>query len=232
MTSFSIIIPSYNQAEYLPDAIESAWEQGNGDAHERDREVIVIDDGSTDHSLEIAQKYAETHRNIRVVSQRNKGLASARNTGIMHATGSYVVPLDADDILLPNCLAAFAAAIEKTGADIIAPSFKHFGTLNMPLILERPPTLEEFKTSNRLPYFCAFKRDALLECGGYSPKMVWGYEDYHLWFDLLSRGKTVAVIPEILVLYRTKSESMLTRAQAHHQELMTQIMKDFPAVFV
>jgi len=221
MTSFSIVIPVWNQQEYLPDAIESALDQTFAA-----KEIIVINDGSPDSSSEIAHKYP-----VKVIDQVNKGLASARNAGIMNATGDYILPLDADDQLMPNCLEVMAHTIEKTGADIIAPSFKHFGVFNQPLILTGVPRLEEFKTANRLPYFCAINREALLECGGYSPKMIYGYEDYALWFDLLTRGKTIAVIQEILVLYRTKSESMLTNAQKHHVELMSQIAKDFPTLF-
>jgi glycosyltransferase involved in cell wall biosynthesis len=227
MTSFSIIVPSYNQQEYLPDALESVFEQTYPA-----QELIVIDDGSTDRSLEIAERYKYLHP-IKVVSQRNKGLSSARNTGIMnsHQECDYILPLDADDILMPNCLEKMAEAIEKTDADIIAPSFKHFGVLNSPLILGDIPTLEDFKTANRLPYFCAIRREALLECGGYSPRMDKGFEDYHIWFDLLSRGKKIAIIREILVLYRTKENSMLIEANKHRGALMSQIAKDFPEVF-
>lgn len=227
MTSFSICIPSYGQQDFLPDAIESALDQ-TYPAHE----IIVVDDGSPDNSLSIAQNYARTHANIKVVSQVNKGLSGARNTGILNSTGGYVLPLDSDDQLMPICLQKMAEVIEKTSADIVAPSFKHFGVLNTPLILERPPTLEEFKTANRLPYFCAFKREALLEVGGYSPRMQWGWEDMALHIDLLSRGKTVAVIPEILVLYRTKENSMLTEANKHATELWSQLAKDFPHLFI
>lgn len=228
MTSFSICIPSFNQQDYLPDAIESAIDQD----FSAWREIIIVDDGSTDNSLEVALKYKEVFQPLKVVSQRNKGLSSARNTGIMHAIGDYCLMLDADDQLMPNCLERMAEVIEKTNADIVSPSFKHFGTINEPLFLQAPPTLEDFKTGNRLPYFSAIRREALLECGGYSPRMQWGYEDYHLWFDLLSRGKTVAVIPEILVLYRTKEHSMIHEANKHSAELMQQIIKDFPNVFI
>lgn len=228
MTFFSIIIPSFGQQEFLPDALDSVFDQTFSA-----KEVIVVDDRGQDNSLAIAQNYARTHETLKVVSQVNKGLASARNTGLMNSSwlSDYCLFLDADDILMPNCLEKMAMAIEKTHADIVAPSFKHFGVFNEPLILQRPPTLEDFKTANRLPYFCAFKREALLEIGGYSPKMVFGYEDLHMHIDLLSRGKTIAVIPEILVLYRTKESSMLRDAQKHHTELMAQIAKDFPSIF-
>ena len=96
------------------------------------------------------------------------------------------------------------------------------------------PTLEDFKPTdfktpiNRIGYFSAIKKEALLEVGGYSPKMTWGWEDYHLTINLLSVGKKIVTIPEILIYYRTKDESMITVANAHASELMTQIYKDFP----
>lgn len=227
MTLFSLIVPVWKQQEYLPDALDSILDQSV-----LDYEVIIIDDGSPDASGKIADSFAAKDARFKVVHQVNKGLASARNTGIMNATGSYVVPLDADDILLPECLAAFALAIEKTQADIIAPSFKNFGLINMPVILDAVPSLVDFKIANRLPYFSAIRRSALLECGGYSSRMDQGYEDFHLWFDLLSRGKSICCLTDILVLYRTKDSSMLTEANKHRDHLMSQIAKDFPQVFI
>lgn len=209
----SIIIPSYNQQEYLPDAIESALKQEGC-------EVIVVDDGSTDNSLEIARKYP-----VKIISQVNKGLASARNTGIMNSTGDWVLPLDADDILLSNCTKRIE---EEMGiADIIAPSFKCFGVNNEPIILMDNPGIEDFKLANRIGYCAAIKKEALLEVGGYSSKMTWGFEDYHLWFNLLVKNKRIKTIPEVLWFYRTKENSMIHTANEHRDELMAQINKDF-----
>ena len=210
----TIGIPCYNQQSYLADAIESALLQG-------DVEVIVCDDGSTDNSLEVAKRFP-----VKVIHQVNKGLASARNTLIMNMTGDYFLPLDADDILLDNCVPKIKEVIEKTGADIVAPSFKEFGISNREVILG-DPTLEDFKTANRIGYFSAIKKEALLEVGGYSPRMTWGAEDYHLWINLLSIGKKLVTIKEPLVLYRTKKESMWTETQKHQEDYMKQISKDF-----
>jgi len=209
----SIIIPSYGQKDYLAEAIESALGQT------KKAEIIVIDDGSKDGSLEVAKSF----RGIKVISQVNKGLASARNTGIMNATGDYILPLDADDILLDNCVEVIEAAIEKTGADIVAPSFRTFGVSVGEVIMQDVPSLEDFKTGNRLPYFSAIRKSALLEVGGYNPKMTWGWEDFDIWFDLLKRRKTLCVLKNILVLYRTKENSMIHEADKHKNELMTQI---------
>lgn len=220
MRTITIGIPVWNQQEYLADAINSSLDQTVK------CEVIVVNDGSTDNSLEIARQFP-----VKVINQINKGLSSARNTLIMNATGDYFLPLDADDILLENCVERMLQNIEETDADIIAPSFKCFGTNNVTVILDKNPTLEMFKSANRIGYFSAIRKEALLEVGGYSPRMLWGYEDFAIWFDLLSRGKKLATIQEPLVLYRTKERSMIHTALEHHDELIAQIMKDFPQVY-
>lgn len=219
---FSIIIPSYNQKEYLPDAIESALAQTY-----KDIEIIVIDDGSTDGSLEIAKKYPVT-----VVQQSNRGLASARNTGIMNASGDYILPLDADDMLLEDCVEQMAIAAQNSNADIIAPSFKCFGMANDTIILEKIPTMAELLTANRLGYFSAIRKSCLLEVGGYSTRMTWGWEDWALWIDLLKRQKVVCMLQKPLVLYRTKQQSMIIEANKHSNELYAQIRKDNAELYV
>jgi glycosyltransferase involved in cell wall biosynthesis len=218
----SIVIASYNQREYLCEAIESCLNQTV-----KPLEIIVVDDGSTDGSLQIARGYEPY---VKVVSQVNKGLASARNTGIMWATGDFVLPLDSDDILLENCIEKIESNIKDTNADIIAPSFKNFGLDNSEIILGNP-TLEDFKSANRIGYCSAIKREALLAIGGYSPRMIFGAEDYHLWFNLLSRGYKLGTIPEVLWLYRVKEQSMWTETAKHKDEYMAQIINDFPEVF-
>jgi len=142
----------------------------------------------------------------------------------MNTVGDYILPLDADDILLSTCV----EKISQYDADIISPSFKTFGTSNESIILMPNPTLKDFKSGNKIGYCSAIKKSVLLEVGGYSPKMVWGYEDLHLWINLLSKGKKIVTIPEVLWLYRTKEKSMWTDALGHHDELMNQIYKDFP----
>lgn len=214
----SVIIPSYNQQEYLADCIESVLDQILVP-----NEIIVIDDGSTDSSLEIARKYP-----VKVISQVNKGLASARNTGIMNAKNDWILPLDADDILLDGAIERLTRFIHQNPeADIIAPSFREFGVRNQAIVLMDNPTIEDFNTGNRIGYFSAIRKSKLLEVGGYSPRMTWGYEDYHLWFDLLTRGAKLKTLKDILVLYRTKEHSMINDAQDHHLDLMDQINKDF-----
>src|SRR3990167_2895378 len=218
----SVGIPVYNQGEYLAQAVDSALAQTHK-AHE----ILICNDGSTDNSLEIAKSYES--KGVKVINQVNKGLASARNTLLMNMVGNnFCFFLDADDMMLENCLERISQIIEETDADIVAPSFKTFGTTNEQVVLMPNPTLEDFKTANRIGYMSAIRRLALLEVGGYNPKMIWGWEDYDLWFDLLKRGKRIVTIPEILILYRTKEQSMITEANKHSKELWEQIYKNHP----
>lgn len=226
----SIVIPCYQQAEYLPEAVESAYNQSLP-AHE----IIIVNDGSHDNTQEVAERYKYSNfplieSPVKVINQVNKGLPSARNTGIMASTGDYVLFLDADDILMENAVERITQEILATQADIVAPSFKEFGKGNRTVILEGF-SMQDMVQDNRLGYFSAVKRSVLVEVGGYNPKMRFGWEDYDLWFDLLKRGKSFALIQEPLVLYRVKEKSMIHDANAHSDELIAQMHKNHPEVF-
>ena len=220
----SVVIPCFEQAQYLSECIESVLAQTY-----KPHEIIVINDGSQDETRYVAKQYP-----VKYIEQVNKGLASARNTGLMNMTGDYFFPLDSDDKMLENCLKVVSNTIENNPkADIVAPSFKCFGKYQDEIILMPNPKLEDFnflngQPKNRIGYFSAIKKEALLEVGGYSPKMTWGWEDFHLSINLLSKGKKIVTIPEVLILYRTKDHSMIHEANAHASELTNQILKDFP----
>jgi len=91
----SVIIPCYNQAHFLDEAIESVLTQTYPN-----REIIVVDDGSTDNTAEVAGRYSA----VRHIYQENAGPSAARNTGVTKSRGEYLVFLDADDRLLPEAL--------------------------------------------------------------------------------------------------------------------------------
>jgi glycosyltransferase involved in cell wall biosynthesis len=91
----SVIIPCYNHGRYLPEAFESIWSQEYENV-----EIIVVDDGSTDDTKQVADKYPS----VKYVYQLNKGLSEARNTGIKNSEGQFLIFLDADDWLLPNAI--------------------------------------------------------------------------------------------------------------------------------
>lgn len=106
----SIIIPLYNQKQFVADAIESALAQTFDNI-----EIIVVNDGSTDSPDEILNKYKD---NIKLVYQKNKGLAAARNRGLLESKGEYVQFLDADDILFHDKIERQIAIINKYNGDI------------------------------------------------------------------------------------------------------------------
>lgn len=101
MIKISIIIPIYNVEKYIAKCIASTYKQK---FNENQFEVIIVDDESPDNSLNIVKEIAKNHSNIHIISQKNKGLGGARNTGIQNSSGEYLLFLDSDDYLLPNVL--------------------------------------------------------------------------------------------------------------------------------
>lgn len=114
----TIIVPNYNNGKFLSECLDSIFAQKH-----QNIEIIVIDDGSTDDSIEILEKYND----IILIKQSNLGAAIARNRGLEAATGDYVVFLDSDDILTQGALAILVDAIEKENADMAIGSFVEIG---------------------------------------------------------------------------------------------------------
>ena len=105
----SVYIPNYNYGEYLENAIESLFKQTF-----KKFEIIIIDDGSSDKSLEVIKKYtSKKNKNIRVIQHKNKGLIKSSNIAIRASKGRYIMRLDADDYLKSEALEKFYAAINK-----------------------------------------------------------------------------------------------------------------------
>ena len=97
----SIIIPVYNVEKYIVQCINSTLHQ---DLSENEYEILIIDDESPDQSVDLIKKQFYNIPSIKIISQKNKGLGGARNTGIKNASGEYLLFLDSDDFLLPNVL--------------------------------------------------------------------------------------------------------------------------------
>ena len=111
---FSIVIPTYNKANTIEQALDSIYDQTVNNF-----EIIVVNDGSTDNILDVLDRYDKP---VRVISQENKGVSVARNTGIDHAVGEYICFLDADDMWYPNHLEVVSDMMKKY------PSAEYFGT--------------------------------------------------------------------------------------------------------
>ena len=112
----SIIVPVYNVADYLPKCLDSLLAQ---DLPQNEYEIIVVNDGSTDNSADIAQQYADSYANICLVNQANQGLSGARNTGINHAKGDYIQFVDSDDYLEENVLGGLMKQVEDDDLDVL-----------------------------------------------------------------------------------------------------------------
>lgn len=116
MVQLSIIIPVYNVDQWLSRCLDSLLNQ---DLSVEEYELIVVNDGSQDNSLNIAEEYASTHKNIKIVSRENGGLSAARNTGLELACGQYVWFIDSDDWIQPNVLGHLSSLCIEKNLDIL-----------------------------------------------------------------------------------------------------------------
>lgn len=114
----SIIIPVYNSEKYLTKCLNSIMDQTY-----QNLEIICVNDGSTDTSPEILKNYTERDSRIKIISQKNQGLSSARNTGIKHASGEYLTFVDSDDYIKSKMIEHLVGAASNTKSDIAVCSF-------------------------------------------------------------------------------------------------------------
>lgn len=112
----SIVIPCYNMEHYLPECLDSLFQQN---LELSDFEVIVVNDGSEDGTLRIAETYAETHGNIKIIDKKNAGVGAARNSGYDLAAGKYLYFLDPDDYLAQNTLPTLIGIMAENSLDIL-----------------------------------------------------------------------------------------------------------------
>ena len=120
MTKLSIIVPVYNVEKYIRTCVESIFRQG---LDESIFEVIIVNDGTKDNSMEMIADIIKTHSNISVIEQENQGLSVARNNGIAAAKGEYIFMPDSDDLLIDNSLPFLLNKATETKADLIVADF-------------------------------------------------------------------------------------------------------------
>lgn len=116
MKQLSIIIPVYNTGKYLDDCLTSLLHQ---DIPHEQYEIICVNDGSTDNSLEILNGYASDNENIQVIDQQNAGHAAARNVGLQAAQGRYVWFVDSDDYIDAGCLGFLLRILNENQIDFL-----------------------------------------------------------------------------------------------------------------
>lgn len=215
----SVIIPTYNRAKYVTKAIDSILAQTY-----KDYEIIVVDDGSTDHTPEVLKKYGDK---IRVIRQENSGPSAARNYGIKMAKGSLVTFLDSDDLWLPTKIerqVAFLKCVDESvpcclcnaiirdndcdevlSFDLasIAPNYNEGLWTNVTQIL-----------ATRCIFFTqavAIRREALLKVGGFDGNL-WILEDHDLALRLSLEGPWGYISDPLVIYNRNTLDSLSSEA--------------------
>lgn len=230
-TLVSVVVPHYNLLEFLPETLASIRAQTY-----RNIEIIVVDDGSTDPGVPAALDALEAE-GVRVVRQPNGGLSAARNAGLAAARGEFVLPVDADDIVSPTYIEkAVRALLAEPGAAYATALVgyfreeprRHFGGW-VPLGLHR----------DLLPiHNCAgccmavFRKDAVVAAGGYTTELT-SYEDWDLYCMLAERGWTGVILPEFLLHYRIRPNSMMrSEGELRKQHLYATVLARHPGLAV
>jgi glycosyltransferase involved in cell wall biosynthesis len=198
----SIIIPHYNQNEFLSEALQSCLQQTY-----KNIEIIIVDDGSIkDPGTEIPTYSYPNCNLIKLVRHGyNKGLSSARNTGIKASTGDYVLCLDADDKLPPD----YIEQLSKIDADIVGCGYRTFGDYEIEWKSRGTITLEDLLDGNRTQCSALVKRkvyDKVL----YDEKMKSGWEDWLLWMEAVAHGFSMVCTDKTYLLYRKHGDSMVS----------------------
>lgn len=210
----SVIVPLYNLADYVTETLSSILLQTH-----QNWEALIINDASTDNSLEVASEYCKRDSRFTVIDMpKNLGLPAARNAGLYRSVGEFILPLDADDRIDPEYMKkTIPLMTENVG--VVATWMEIFGA--RPEKTGHPgscypifyPTREQILNGNCLPVCSLIRRDACLEVGGWPEAMKEGSEDWALWVRIICQTSwQVAILPEYLFHYRTRPGSMSRQA--------------------
>lgn len=207
----SIIIPCYNQAQYLDECLQSVLDQTY-----QNWECIIVNDGSPDHTEDVALRWVERDVRFKYFKKENGGLSSARNFGIEKAAGEWILPLDSDDKIGNNYLKYSSDHFSKN-PHIIYCCAEYFGIQQGTIIIE------EFVDKDLLLHnflFCSsfFKKQSWKSINGYDEKMLEGYEDWEFWINMYSYFGHLQIfkINYNGFYYRKKEISLLTEATQKH----------------
>jgi len=215
MSGISVIMPAYNRADLLPYTLRSVLAQ-SVPAHE----IIVVDDGSTDGTAEVAASFGAP---VRVIRQANAGPAAARNLGFAHSSGEFIHFLDSDDLALPNKHEVQLHALERSGADIaFGPWIK--GNITCSSFTPENHVLQQYGLPEGnlikallthwsvVPHACLFRRSIVEKVGGF-PEQLFGAEDQLMFLRCLLEGARVTHSPGTLELYRTNNPGKITATE-------------------
>ena len=216
----SVIVPVYNVEKYLEECVESVLAQTYTDI-----EIILVDDGATDSSGQICDRYAEKDERVRVIHQENQGLSGARNTGLANAKGEYVYFLDSDDWILPEALGELYKRAGKEKADVVFFEALSFEDEKPEDVTEKGYSYEkDYKTGSGLTvlnelqknkeYHSAvpllFIKKSFLEENKMKFEEGILYEDMIFTYELFCKAERVAQLKEHLYMRRYRSNSIMT----------------------
>ncbi len=203
----SVIIPSYNHAHYIREAIESALAQTYETI-----EIIVIDDGSTDNTKEVLAPYVRDQK-IHYIYHKNRGLSAARNTGLKAAQGRYIKFLDSDDFLYPEQI---ERQVDQIGTSdnlisisdfcFLRPNGEVFNLTYCPVNEERQ--LNTFFEGNPAPVHAFLVPKTLIQEAGSFDETFTACEDWDLWIRILQEGAVIKHLPYTGCCYRISTTSM------------------------
>ncbi|MDR2955152.1 MAG: glycosyltransferase family 2 protein [Prevotella sp.] len=184
MPYISVIVPCYNQAQYLNEALQSVLDQSY-----TDWECIIVNDGSPDNTREIAEKWNIKDSRFRYLEKENGGISSARNAGIEIANGKWILPLDADDLIGKEYMVLAMKAIdENPNIGVLYANATLFGEKSGPFELFE----YDFRRLLRLNmiYITAFfKKEDWVKVGGFDTNLIHGLEDWEFWINLIGNTK-------------------------------------------
>ncbi|MBD3676028.1 MAG: glycosyltransferase [Planctomycetaceae bacterium] len=202
MTRVSTIIPAYNAEAFLRETLDSALAQTHDE-----QEIIVVDDGSTDATCEIAESFGNR---VKLIRQQNAGPAAARNRGAREASGEWLAFLDADDLWMPDKISTQLERANETGAPLIYTDRENIGVCDHVsryqsdcVELAEGELYEKLLCGNFITLSSVLIRKDVFESeGGFNEDLsLKAVEDWEFWLRIAS-SHAVAVCPEPLVQYR------------------------------
>jgi glycosyltransferase involved in cell wall biosynthesis len=225
----SVVMPCYNSATYVREAITSALRQTHPHV-----EIIVVDDGSDDGSLDIIRQLADTHPGRLVqLQQKHRGPYPARNLGLQHARGDYVAFLDADDWWSEDFLEKLLSAMLREKADLSYCGWQNTGNLAtndspyIPPAYENEDTVSAFLRGCPWPIHAALVRRSILnEVQGFSERCYTSM-DYDIWLRILGKTRKITRVPEVLAYYRWHGSGQISATKWKQVIDAIQVRRDF-----
>ena len=211
----SVIIPVYNTEQYLANCVDSVLQQ-----HGVSLEIILVDDGSTDSSPCICDKYAERYDNIRAIHIKNSGPATAKNEGLKLAKGNYIALTDSDDKMEPQMLCKMVTAGYTHNADIICCNYKqideqgkisHLNSTNQQYVLNHEEGLIHFFSKNKIYSQCwtkLYKRQMLQDHHIENDPGLRTDEDFIFNIRAFVKAQTTVIVDEPLYVYTHRGNSL------------------------